>query len=399
MQRSKPILSAISLLLAGAITLSGCSSSDDNGSDSGSGASAASGGAGAAAGSDAKADILVIGDFTSTIPFTLPEIVPMVKGVLKNFPNVKVDSCDGKGTPAGFLACEQQAVQNSVDAVVLGFAAGAQDQSVLDKAKIPVIGNTKGTADTIYPTAESFSLYVALGAGLAESGCKKLGIVYLDGSDFLVDYIKQGFEGKGGKEVARGAVAANAADLSPAVSKVTSASPDCVAVSLTPAGAAQALTALKQTGKTFSIGSISAIFSQQLIDSLGALTDGVIVVDSALNSNDDAPGINAAKAAMQGEDSKAKMTQQAVGAFIGSTLLAAGLTKAGGDVTTDSLNTALNGLRDVDMQGVIPNWSSEPIKSTQFARIFNHYGINYKLTGGKAVKQGDFYDTSALLAD
>ncbi|MCW2621486.1 MAG: putative substrate-binding transporter protein component [Frankiales bacterium] len=388
------VLTAVAM--ASALGLSACGGGSDDAAAPASPTTTATS-TGAAAGSDVKAKLLVVGDFTSTIPFTVQEIAPMAKGVLKSFPNVRIDTCDAKGTAAGFLVCEQQAVSNKVAAVVLGFSAGAQDQSVLTKAEIPVIGNGDAKSPNIYPSSESFSGYVALGAGLAETGCKKLGIVYLDGSDFLVDYIKMGFEGKGGKEVARGAVPATAADLTPAVSKVTGAGAECVAVSQTPSGAAQALTALKQSGKKLTIGGISAIFSPQLITALGPLTEDLIVVDSALNPADDAQGLKDAAATMTAVDPKAKMTQQAVSAFVASKLVAAALPKVSGEVTNVSMKTALDGLRDVDMNGVIHPWSSTPLDSKTFPRIFNHYGINYKIQGGKPVKQGDFYDTSALL--
>ncbi|WP_330255103.1 ABC transporter substrate-binding protein [Nocardia sp. NBC_00565] len=393
MKQRKGIGAVFALGLAGLLAVSGCGSS---GSDSTSSSNSSSATA-PAGGSGIKAKILVVGDFTSTIPFTLPEIVPMVKGVLKDFPNVEIETCDGKGTAPGFLVCAQQAVRDRVAGVVLGFSAGGQDLSVLTKANIPTIGAGDSHSPNSYPTAEPFSIYVALGAGLAATGCTKLGIVYLDGSDFLIDYIKGGFEGKGGKEVARGSVAANAADLSPAVSKVTGAGAECVAVSLTPSGGAQALTALKQSGKTLTVGGISAVFSTELLKSLGALAEGLIVVDTVLNSSDDAPGIKDAAAAMHSVDAKAKMTQQALGSYIAAKLVAAALPKVSGEVTSASLTTALDGLRNVDMNGVIPPWSSIPVEGKTFPRIFNHYGINYKIQGGKAVKEGDFYDILALL--
>ncbi len=405
MRRRTLFGSTSALALAALLTLSACSSSGGSSGSSApaqsgapSAATSSSGAAPAAAGSNVAAKILVTGDFTSTIPFTLPEIVPMVKGVLKGFPNVTIETCDAKGTAAAFLVCEQQAVKDKVAAVVLGFSGGGQDMSVLTKANIPVIGSGDAHSPNSYPATESFSEYVTLGAGLAETGCKKLGIIYLDGSDFLVDNIKAGFEGKGGKEVARAAVAANAPDLTPAVAKVTGAGAECVAVSLTPAGAAGALTALKQSGKALTIGGISAVFSQQLIDSLKSLTDGLIVVDVQLNAADSSPGLTEASTAMHSVDPKAQLTQQAVSAFVAAKLIAAALPKVSGTVTNTSFVTALDGLRNIDMGGVIHPWSSIPIQGKTFPRIFNHYGINYKITGGKPVRQGGFYDIGPLLA-
>ncbi|MEV0766762.1 hypothetical protein [Nocardia salmonicida] len=120
-------------------------------------------------------------------------------------------------------------------------------------------------------------------------------------------------------------------------------------------------------------------------------------MDTVLNPSDDAPGIKNAAATIQAVDAKAMMTQQAVGSYIAAELVAAALLKVNGEVTAASLTTALDGLRNVDMNGVIPPWSSIPVEGNTFPRIFNHYGINYKIQDGKAVKQGDFYDIVALL--
>jgi len=400
MHTKKRLAAALGLVLTGALTLSACGSSgDDETGNSGATGPAQSGAAAtnAAEGSDVAAKIMVIGDFTSTIAFTEPEIVPTVKGVLRDFPNVQIETCDAKGAAASYLSCEQKAISDKVAAVVLGFSAGAQDSSLLTTAAIPVIGNGDAHSPNSYPVTESFSEYVALGAGLYNADCKKLGIVYLDGSDFLVDYIKEGFEGRGGKEVARASVAANAADLTPAVSKVTGAGAECVAVSLPPTGAAQALTALKQSGKQLLIGGISAVFSQQVIDSLKSLTDGLLLVDEQENPADDTPGIKQVAADAHAIDSKAPITQQGISSWVAARLVAAALPKVSGEVTNKSMAQALDSLRDVDMLGVIEPWSTVPLDSKTFSRIFNHYGISYIIKDGTPSRQGEFYDTSDLL--
>lgn len=400
MIRTKRIHGLAVIGIGAALALSACGSSSSKASGSssaaGSAAAGASSGGTAAAGSSVTAKIMVIGDFTSTIPFTVPEIVPTVKGVLKSFPNATIETCDSKGTVGAYVTCEHKAVSDNVAAVIQGFVT-AQDQSYLTKAKVPVLDTTSANEANGYPVSESFSLYTALGVGLAKTGCTKLGTIYLDGSGFLIDYIKQGFEASGGKEVARAPVAANAADLAPAVAKLTGAGAQCVAVSDTPTGAAQALTALKQSGKTLTIGGISAIFSQQLIDSLGSLTNGLLVVDSIQNPGDTSPGIQQVAADEHSQDSGAKVTEQAVTAWVSARLVAAALPAVQGAVTPTSMTTALDGLRNVDLDGVIPPWSSIPLTNPIFARIFNHYGINYVVQNGKPVKQGTFYDTSSIL--
>lgn len=397
MYRNKALTAWAAMGAAALLTLSACGSSGDSATASGNDPHANGTTASSDPHSSVKAKILVTGDFTSTIPFTLPEIVPMVKGVLKDFPGVQIETCDAKGTAPGFLACEQQAVVDKVAGAVVGFSGGGQDMSILTKAKIPVLGTGDAHSPNSYPVSESFSQYVALGAGLEHSGCTKLGIIYLDGSDFLVNYIKEGFEGLGGKEVARAAVAANAADLSPAVAKVVGAGAQCVAISLAPTGAAQALTALKQSGAKVTVGGISAVFSQQVLGALGPLTDGLLVTDSQLNADDPSAGVQQAKTAMQAVEAKAPLTEQALTAFVSAKILAAAFASATGSVDAAGLTKALDGLRNVDVDGVIPPWSTVPLDSKTFSRIFNHYGITYKVESGKPVSQGTFYDISSLL--
>ena len=78
--------------------------------------------------------------------------------------------------------------------------------------------------------------------------------------------------------------------------------------------------------------------------------------------------------------------------------LAAALPKVSGAVTPAALTTALNGLRNVDMDGVIPAWSSIPLDNPAYSRLFAHYGINYKIVNGKPVRDGDFYGVGPILA-
>jgi hypothetical protein len=144
-------------------------------------------GAGSASADPVK--VMVIGDLTSqSAGFTVPEIVPAAKAALRKVPNVEILSCDSKGDPAVGEACGKKAVDAQVDAVILGFGQGMGD--VLAAAGIPVVGNPpNATAPNSFPTISSFALYPANGVALAKSGCKRLGILYLDGTDFLVNYV------------------------------------------------------------------------------------------------------------------------------------------------------------------------------------------------------------------
>jgi len=339
---------------------------------------------------------MVAGDITSTIPFTVPEIVPAVKGALRDT-GLQVVTCDTKGTPGGAQACEHQAVADGVVAVINGFSQMNADQAILTKANIALLGQTDDTSPTSFDINSLYGGYVSLGLGIAKTGCDKLGILYLDGTDLLVDNVKNGFEAQGGKEVARAAVASNAPDLTPAVAKITGAGAQCVALSLTPTQVAQAITAIKQSGKSLIMGGVAGIFTPQVRKSLGSLVEGVVTVTTTEDPSDNGPGLDQYRADIKAVDSGAQPASVGVLVWAAAKLVAAALPKIEGPVTATTMLAALNGLRDVDLGGVIPNWSSVELDNPAYKRWFNHYGVTYKIHDGNLVRQGDFYDLAPVL--
>jgi hypothetical protein len=385
MFRTKPIFAAMAVGIGAVLAVTACGSSSSKAAPSSSTTTPAGT-------TSISAKIMVAGDMSGQV-FTMPEIVPIVKGELRGWPNVHIETCDSKGTPSGALACEQQAVSDHVAAVIYGAGNITQNQAMLAKAGIPVIGESGTTSPDSFAVASANADFAAIGIGLANAGCTKLGSIYYDGASYLADLIKKGIESKGGAEVARSAVALNAADLAPAVAKITGAGASCVAVSLAPTAAAQVLTAIKQSGKALTAGSVSAVFSQQLINSLGAgLTNGLVVVDSQLNGADDNAGIAQIKSDIASQNSTDPVTENGIITWIGAKLVEAALPKVQGPVTAASLLVALNGLRNVDLLGVIHPWSSVELANPTYKRLFNHYGITYTVNGLKATKNGDFFD-------
>jgi ABC-type branched-subunit amino acid transport system substrate-binding protein len=368
-------------------------SSDDSGSSSvDTGTSA---GASTSSSTSATApSIMVIGDITSSYNFPVPESVTAVQGALKGT-NVKVLTCDSKGDAGSAQACERKAVDAGVVAVINGWSQLAMDQSILAQAGIPVIGNGDSTSADSYSTASSNGSYTAIGIGLAKEGCKKLGIVYLSGSDYLVDNIKAGMESGGGKEVARAGVAPNAPDLTPAIAKLTGAGATCIALSLTPTGVAQAITAIAQSGKKLQMAGVSAVFSDALLKALGSTTDGILVVDNQVSPHD--PAAKPVRTDMDKVDTGAPLTQIGIISWVAAKIFAAALPEVKGEVTAASLTTALNGLKNVDMQNVIKPFSATELSNPAYKRFMNPYGINYVIKDGVPVRSGGFYDLAPVL--
>jgi ABC-type branched-subunit amino acid transport system substrate-binding protein len=254
------------------------------------------------------------------------------------------------------------------------------------------------TDPNAFAMSNAGALYAGNGVALAKSGCKKMGILYLDGTDALVDFVKKGAESAGAKEVARAPIAANAPDLAPAISKLTGAGAQCVALSVIPSQVAQAVTAINQSGKKLTMAAVSAIVTPEVLDSLGDLANGILIVDGQQNGADkSSPGIKKVTKQIKAVDSSADITEVGLIDYISGRLIAAALKADPTATTPAALTTALNGLRDVPVEGIVHPISMVELTNPDYTRLFNHYGISYKIVKGVPTRQGDFFDISPIL--
>ncbi|MCU1344525.1 MAG: putative substrate-binding transporter protein component, partial [Acidimicrobiia bacterium] len=312
-------------------------------------------------------------------------------------PGITIETCDTKGDQNTATSCERKAVSDGVVAVVVAQSYIAQDQSILTQANIPVLDLGKASEKNSFSLVSSEGGYVGIGIAMANAGCTKLGILQLDGTDFLGDAIRDGMKFKGGKEVARASIPITAPDLAPAVSKLLGAGAECIALSITPPQVIQAVTAINQAGAKVLVGGTGAIFLPDVLKSLGSKGNGLLTVEMAAGASDPAPIVAQIKAAQASVDAKAKFSSQSVYGWISATVLAAGIDKVEGDVTKDSLMTALNSLQNVDLKDATHPFSATELKVPAFKRWFNHYSIAYIIKDGVPVRSGDFFDVAPAL--
>lgn len=351
-----------------------------------------------ASGDDRAFKVMVISDFTSTIAFTTPEALPSAEGALRNLPNVEVIGCDSKGDPNASQACQRDAVAEGVAAVIAGFGNVGQDMAVLTAAGIPVVGLPDVTKDNAFGLASGLGQYVGMGIGVVKNGCEKVGVLHLDGTDFLVDEVKRGVESEGGREVARAAVPASAPDLAPAVAKLLNADSECIVLSVPPPMVVQAVTAINQTGEKPFIAAVGAILNKQVRDSLGALADNIMSSEIQLNPDDaNQAAFKAMRADLDAVDEDADITSIGIFAWASGKVIEAALEDIQGEVTKESMMTALNALRDVELDGILHPFSAEPLTNPAFKRFFNHYAINYMIEKGELKRAGDFFDIGPVL--
>jgi ABC-type branched-subunit amino acid transport system substrate-binding protein len=198
--------------------------------------------------------------------------------------------------------------------------------------------------------------------------------------------------------VARADVDANAPDVAPALAKITDAGAECLAINLPPAGVAQTLTAVQQSGEDLMMGVLSAVVPQQLLDALGDLTDGLIAVGDHVSRYDpEAEVVRADMDAAGGQDDE--VTPVGLLCWTASQVLMAALEDTEGEVTPESLIEAIEGLEDVDMQGVIPPFTTREFEDPTFARVMNPNGISFRVEDAALTRLGDFYDLTSVLED
>jgi len=351
----------------------------------------------AGSGKNIAANVWVIGDFTSTIAFTVPETLAAVQGALKDYKKVKISSCDSKGEQNSANECSRKAVSDGADVVVSTYGSLGQDHAILNQAGIPVIGLTDNKAPNAFGMSSAGSAAANVGTGAVAAKCKKVGTLYLDGADVIADGVTQSVKAAGGKVSTSVAVPLNAPDLAPAIARLLDAGSDCIAVIVTPNIAVQAVTAISQSGKKPRMISLSAIFNKDTLDTLGSLADGILIADGQRNPTDKIPVMREITRDMQKYDKSAELTTNAVLAWCDGKIIAAALDSLKGEATAASMLTAMNGLRDVDLKDAIHSFSAIPLVNPAFVRFFNHYGINYVIKGGKAKAQGTWYDVQKAL--
>ncbi|CAB4362465.1 unannotated protein [freshwater metagenome] len=341
---------------------------------------------------DQKVKVMVLTDVTQgQIAYSAPETYQAVQLAFKNFPNATIDVCDAKGDQNEYLNCQQKAVDGKYNAVVVGWSGGGgAGEDALYEAGIPVLGGQGNTTDPLsYSFASGTGNYVGLGAGSVLAGATKIGVLYLEGTDQLVDAIQKGVEFEKGTVVSRASVPNNAPDLAPAVAKLLGDGAELIILSVSPPMVIQAMTAIKASGKNPKVSAVAAILPQKLLDYMKGDADGIYAISSTLNNVEDSKGMAELLAGVEAIKSGTVLTVQTVLGFEAGYVLATAVASITGDVTADSLKTALDAIDGLDMGGLTGPASTKSLPMKGLERFMNPYAIVYQVVSGKLAKQGD----------
>jgi hypothetical protein len=379
--------------VSGSLLLAACGSSSHTAAGPTTTAGATGGTTAGATAGGKSYSVMVIGEFTSPASYNVPEIVTATKAAFAGT-GVQVLSCDDQGSPSAGLSCEHKAIVDHVAAVDAGYAYVAADESPLNQAGIPTIGTTDSTSPVSFAVASSAGEYAAIGVGLAKAGCQRLGILYLDGTDFLANAI---IGGATWQSVTKAAIPVNAPDLTPSITKLAEGKVQCIAISTEPNTVPQAMTAIKQDGLNVKVGMVEAILTPQVLSALGSQANGIVAIEGQLDPSDPAPVMATIRSEMKAVSSNAPVTTAAITAWASAKLIEAAAKNITGPVTASSMLAALNGLRNVSTDGAIPPFSAIPLSNPAYARYFNHFGIYYTIQNGIPQGSSGFFDiTSAL---
>jgi hypothetical protein len=338
--------------------------------------------------------VMVEGGFTGPASYTVPEIVTAVQAAYKGVSGVKIVTCDDQFSPSVDLTCQHTAVTDGVDVVIAGFGYLSSNESILTKAGIPVIDTTDTTSPNSFSIAATNGEYAGIGIGLSKAGCRRLGILEIDGTTTLADAIIAGAKWK---SVTQAAIPADAPDLTPSIAKLAEAKVQCIALSVEPNTVIQAMTAIKQDNLKVKVAMVSAILTSQVLSSLGSEANGLISIESEIDAGAKAPVITTITKEMKAINPSAPVTAAAIVAWASAKLVQEAVLTVKGSVTPASMLKAMNGLRNASTDGVIPPFSAIPLKTPAYTRFFNHYAIDYVIENGRPKALTGFYDlTSAL---
>jgi Periplasmic binding protein len=342
--------------------------------------------------------VMLIADISeSTVNFTVPEAVTAAKAALKGTGATLV-VCDSKGDQNTAKACQRDAVSQKVAAVIMGYSAGAADQDVLTQAKMPVVGLSDPKQDNSYALSSGLAGFGAIGIGAGKAGCKRVGMLEVDGTDFLLDATKAGAESAGAKEVARAAVPINAPDLSPSLAKLLAAKPDCIIATLPPTAMVQAVTAVHQLAPKLPIVTLGDVLPKATRDTLGSEANNILFsTQSLIDGDSNKAALAPLRKSMAAIDKSAPVTTQALYVYVAGKMIAQAAAGITGPVDQTTLATGLSNLKTVDTGGLMHPLTVTDLPEPAFKHFINHYGLLYKITKGKLVRNGNFFDLAPIL--
>ena len=306
---------------------------------------------------------------------------------------VVIKNCNEQAQANVAGSCARQVVSDHAVAVV-GYSEteGNAIDPVLAQAKIPMVGNEPNQSDDLSsPISFPFQASVADNAAIvamyyAQQGYTKIGYLELNNPLAVqlgnaVDAVVAKLKTPSGQSLKSYKVEGplTAADYTPYVASLQKDGVQGVVLLTASSAGGAAMTAASQAGYKMSFGSIGADFTAKaVLNSLGSVADGFVSTSSLPNPtiSDSLPGLQNFKTDMAAADKAGipdtgtdLLDDYSLDAWLSvyavQEVAAQGITT--GDVTSASLYSALQTVKNLTLQGLTPPWtpsktgmSSEP---------------------------------------
>jgi Periplasmic binding protein len=305
--------------------------------------------------------------------------------------NAKLIVCDDKDTAAGNLICQHDAVQDHVAVILAGHQV---DESVANQAGIPVVGVTDGTTPVSFEVSGAPALFAGMAVALYNKGCRKLGFVATEGAQI---YETQVSKAEPWQSVTTSFVPIAAPDLSAPVAKMSSAGVQCIAEVTLPAQIVQLVTAVHQANLKVPVIVPGIIVTQQIIQSLGSLANGLLEVVSSPDPTFPTAAIKSVTKKIKAYDPKAAVQQTQLLGYVFCQIILDAAANVKGPVTAASMMTSLNHLRNANTDGIIPPLSMIPRSPANDHRDFDTNIQTYKIENGHLTDPSGWINVGAEL--
>lgn len=282
-------------------------------------------------------------------------------GGVKGHP-LKLRVCDTKFDPNTELSCVRDLISEKVTAFAGGIIAAdpsGREYQLASKAGIPFVGSYGGvpaefTTPGTFPIKSGFPGWV-YGAtkNLVDKGARTISVISLNNAagEYGVKLSKEALASLGMKPVTT-VVADPQADptFSTAAAKAVSPHADGVLITLVPTLMPKLLTALKNTGYTGRISTLSALATPAVLKAAGSAADGMLVTGHAAFQADTAdPGIKAFLADMKKYQPRSPIDENAIYGWttiklFAQVMSAASLTDGAAAPTSAQVLAAYNGI-------------------------------------------------------
>jgi len=352
----------------------------------------------------------------------LPQAVQALKASIAGFnkrggangQKFQLDFCDAAGDANKEADCARKMVSDHVVATLDDFTYNnsATTAKILENGKIPRIGiNLADVSEFSSPvswplSAGPIAYFVTMGQAMIKAGHKKLAevIVQTPTAGAVKSLLEPGFKALGGDIVTEVQIPPGATDYSQFVAAATQNGADAALLLVDYPDASRFMDAMQQLNSKLLVGVSASSFTIDNFKKYSAITKKAQIADATPNVTSSAkqfPGVTQFRRDMlAGGLTINGLKGQASGAWTSVLALVNVLDQVKpATVTNDTVTSALNTAKDVNMEGLMPPWTpTNPSEYSLFPRVSNPYMFVQHFNGKTIDTQTPPVDVMAIMA-